>query len=259
MNTPVIFLVFANPQDDHLPALTQERKGIEDALAHAVKDELIHLESESDANTKDIFKIFDRYRGQIKILHFGGHANNSALALQGQKAQARGLANLVGAENENGGVELVFLNACATAGQVKALLLAGTKNVIATTAKVKDAQACTFAQQFYESLAAGDTIKIAYKKAIALLQTNSENLPSYLRYLEEEQGLNHLNLLGEEDELPWGLYTLNNGGDFSLDLDDQSQHENKVYVDNRKANITQQMNGVDINSQGDVNINIGRG
>ena len=206
MNIPVVFLIFANQQSNPLPSLTNERKGIQQALAQADKNNHLRCVSESVTATKDIFKTFDLYRGQIKILHFGGHANRKSLALIDQKIQANGLAQLIETENKIGGIELIFLNACATAAQVKGLLQVGVKNVIATASTIQDDLASQFAQQFYHSFAAGAPLQEAYQKAIALLKMNAQVSPDYLQYLEHVRGLDDLDHLPDSAALPWGLY-----------------------------------------------------
>ena len=67
-------------------------------------------------------------------------------------AHAGGLAKMLGLSEQ---LQLIFLNGCATQGQVKALLDAGVKAVIATAAPINDAMATDFAGQFYSTLAAG--------------------------------------------------------------------------------------------------------
>lgn len=254
MNIPVIFLVFANPQDNYLPMLTAERKGIEEALAYADKHRYIRCVSEASTESTDILKKFDQYRGQIKILHFGGHANGKLLALLDQKVDVKGLASLMKAGNEN--IELVFLNACATIGQVKGLLQAGVKNVIATTAKIKDHEASQFARQFYCSLAAGAPIKEAYQKAVSLLLLTAKTpaSPTCLDHFEEIRSLESLHTMEEVDELPWGLYTAKNvQADYALNLNPvQASLDHSTATVHNYGEVKNQLNNLPI--QGDLNL-----
>jgi CHAT domain-containing protein len=91
---------------------------------------------------------------QVQIFHYGGHANGSALQLEqgagnAQVASSTGLAQLLGQQTE---LKLVFLNGCATQGQVELLLKSGVKAVIATSVPINDMMAVEFAEQFYQSL-----------------------------------------------------------------------------------------------------------
>mgnify|MGYP001794796000 CR=1 FL=1 len=219
MNPPVVFLIFANQPIYPLYKLTQERKGIEDVLRQADKSGYLRCISESSVATPDIFKIFDDYRGQIKVLHFGGHANGEVLDFTDQRIPAQYLADLIATENQIGNIELVFLNACATNNQVKALLEAGVKNVIATTNNIEDEQASQFAQQFYRSFVAGATIGEAYKKAITWLRVKYPNISNHLQGLEQVRGMDDLNDIPDSSELPWGLYTAENAqADYVIEL-----------------------------------------
>ena len=243
MKTPVIFLIFANQSYDPLTSLVGERKGIQQVFAQADKNNVLRCISESVTATQDILKTFDLYRGQIKILHFGGHATGDVLALADQKIQVEGLAELVKAENEIGSIELVFLNACATAGQVKALLQAGVKNVIATTTNVQDYQASKFAQQFYNSLMAGSPIKEAYQKAIALLSMSFPVRSDEIRDLDLTKGIDEVDQWLPEGALPWRLYTAKDSkADYVLEMKAQANtldQKPSFYIDNNGGVINQ--------------------
>lgn len=211
MKRPVIFLAFANHlHNTYLPLLKAERKGIKEALAHVTQKNLVTCFDESDTTTQDLINMFDRYRGQIKIVHFGGHSNSNTLAFADQKAAIEGLAMLLATEKDQGGVELVFLNGCANQGQVAWLLEAGVKNVIATSATVTDTMASEFAQQFYRSLGLQATIAQAYQTASAQLLMNKKNLPTHLQQLGKIKSLADLRQLDNGTGLPWGLYSQTN-------------------------------------------------
>lgn len=213
-------------------------------MVEADKYRYIRCISESATNTQDILNTFDRYRGHIKILHFGGHANGKVLMLHHQKVQATGLATLLKTENEIGSIELVFLNACATIGQVRALLTAGVKSVIATTAQIKDDQASLFAQRFYRSMASGAPIKEAYQKATSLLLMEEKKHHNHLRYWGEARGIDELHHLSEEDDLPWALYTLDNQqNDFRLNVQgNQIISEDSSVIVHNQSRVNKQIN-----------------
>ena len=202
---PVILLAFANDPDDHLNMLSGERKSISEALSQYEDKRYIRVEVEPDAAVQDVFGLFNRFNDQIAIFHYGGHANGSALELEtpsggNEAAQAGGLARLMGL---SAGLQLVFLNGCATRGQVKALLENGVKAVIATQVPVDDTMATEFAEQFYQALAGASTIKESFDSACALIATRYD----HRREIGDFRGLQ----MGDDSApvdaaLTWGLY-----------------------------------------------------
>ncbi len=209
MYKPVIFLAFANNQGAYLINLNRERKEIKEKLSDLNNAGKIILEHKSATNIEDIFNIFDKYRGQIKIFHYGGHASGSYLDLEGQRADGRALADLFAEETKLNGIELVFLNGCATQYQVAKLLDIGIKAVIATSVKIDDEQATTFAIQFYQSLANDAGIGEAYKKAAALINATA-SAESRFEQLGKVRFLGALNQEAVEREalaFPWALYS----------------------------------------------------
>lgn len=68
----------------------------------------------------------------------------------------RGLASFLGQQT---GLELVFLNGCATQNQAQGLLDANVSTVIATSQAIDDRVAAEFASRFYRSLAGGASIQ----------------------------------------------------------------------------------------------------
>ena len=177
---PVILAAFANDEGRFLDSLQQESDAISDAL-HAKKDSgFIDLEVQQGATIERLFTLIGRYGNDLAMLHYGGHANGSALDLEaggGGNAEAHGggLAELLGTLP---GLKLVFLNGCATQGHVEALLAKGVPAVIATSAPVEDDIALQFAKTFYAALAdpAGSrTIDFAFARAKALVATAKGN------------------------------------------------------------------------------------
>ena len=173
---PVILAAFANDQGRFLESLQSESDAISDAL-HAKKDGgYIDLEVQQGASIERLFTLIGRYGNDLAMLHYGGHANGSALDLEASgggniAAQGGGLAQLLGSLPN---LKLVFLNGCATRGHVEALLGKGVPAVIATSAPVEDSIALQFAKEFYAALAdpaASRTIDFAFARAKALVAT----------------------------------------------------------------------------------------
>ena len=198
MSKPVVFLTFANQQDDHLPLLKQESSLVKEALLPLEQRSFIKLEREESTETADLIKILSAYPDQLCIFHYGGHAGHQMLELEDQTANAKGLAQLLGEQEE---LQLVFLNGCSTQGQVEALLQAGVKAVIATSVPIEDQRAVLFANAFYRALANKRTLKRAFQFAQSALSTQSFDLPGF----EIVRGAGKKPQKAPK-KLPWRLY-----------------------------------------------------
>jgi hypothetical protein len=203
---PVIVVALANDASDHLPMLTRERKAIAEALQGYEDNRYIRLQVEPNAGIDDLFGLFNRFADSIAILHYAGHASGAALNLEtpgggNETAHAAGLAKLMGAAPS---LQLVFLNGCATLGQVKSLIDAGVKAVIATAVPINDGMATEFAEQFYQALAAKKSIRASFDSAVAFIAS---------RYGDKQPiGDFRSFRFGSQPEtidaaLTWGLYT----------------------------------------------------
>lgn len=235
---PVILLAFANDEGNHLDNLVRERKTISDALGTFEDNSYIRLHVEDDAGIDDLFGLFDRFTGQVAMFHYGGHASGTALDLEtaggaNEAAHAGGLAKMLGLSDA---LQLVFMNGCATQGQVKALLDAGVKAVIATSCPINDAMATDFAGQFYSTLAAGETIGKAFDAARALIATRYGDDKKIEQFRDFSFGDATQPQTPVSAELTWGLYTQPNG-DAVLDWKLPTQAANEVII--RGAAFTQ--------------------
>ena len=150
MSKPVIFVAFANQDDNHLPLLKQESSEVKDALRVLETRDFIKVEREESAELKDLVNTFSSYPDQIQIFHYGGHAEGHLLQLEDKDAQSKGLAQLLGEQKE---LKLVFLNGCSTLGHVQKLFEAGVKAVIATAVPIEDKKALAFSSAFDKALA----------------------------------------------------------------------------------------------------------
>ena len=208
-DAPVVVLAFSNDRDDYLQMIERERKAVALALAGHADTGAIQVWKEESTSLPDLFTTLNRYSGRVSIFHYGGHANSSALELVAEAgsaagnelAGAGGLAQRLGQEER---LQLVFLNGCATQGQVAALLENNVKAVIATSVPIQDKMATEFAEQFYDALAHRKTIREAFDAARAFVAS---------RYGVEKQP--QLRDLGSLDEAPapnanpaqtWALY-----------------------------------------------------
>ncbi len=194
---PVIFLAFANDRGNQLDQLVEEEKELLKTLdSYKDKNQNTFLvKHTSFATINDITDALKKYRRDIVLFHYSGHADSEGLFLEGEKAQSAGLAEFLGKCPQ---LKLVVLNGCSTGEQVKVLQKEGVKAVIATSAPIGDVTAKEFASDFYQELISKKTIAEAYEEAISETKARKKDL-------EEHRGI-----LLEEGALPpgplWGLF-----------------------------------------------------
>ena len=207
MNTsnpkPVVFITFANDRDErvgYLRNLPEEARRIRGSLERAAREGLCEVVERSNATLKDILDVFQDpdQRNRIAIFHYGGHANGYELLLESEKgipsiADGKGLAAFLGQQT---GLQLVFLNACATQPHVQGLLDAQVPAVIATARAIEDAAAMEFAGRFYQALAAGAALRTAYEEAAAAVRTAGGGTTRHLYAAEQPAS----------DRWPWDFF-----------------------------------------------------
>lgn len=198
---PVIFLSFANDKDAYLSNLRLEEDNIYEILQQSHDNGFIEIYNRGRATIEDIFTQFTRFRDRIAIFHYGGHANGTQLRLEDTRADASGLAQLIG---QQANLHLVFLNGCSTYGQVQTLLDNGVKAVIATSVPIQDNKAVIFSTQFYESLSRQATIGQAFDEAVARLVTENKIEAGSIKIHRDL--VFDLDRNSESMEMPWGLY-----------------------------------------------------
>lgn len=183
MAPPVVLLAFANDRTDggrYLRNLPEEQRGILAALDAAAAAGVCEPVTVSNATAAGLLEVFRRpasqgrpaYRDRVAVLHFGGHAGSYDLLLETTEgrpevADGAGLAAFLARQR---GLQLVVLNACATAGHVRRLLDAGVPAVVATARAVDDAVAQAFAVEFYRGLGAGAGVRRAFDEAAAAVR-----------------------------------------------------------------------------------------
>ncbi len=209
MTQPILYFTFANQADDHLPQLQREIEEVKDILRPLESRAFIKLEREERASTQDIIKTLSTYPEQISIFHYAGHAGGQALELEGGAGQAKGLAQLLGAQPN---LKLVFLNGCSTQGQVADLFKAGVKAVIATSVPIGDEKAVQFSSAFYRALANKRSIKLAFEFAKAAIETEYRDSPTF--HIQRGVGLER-EATEAEAQMPWTLYV-------------QAEHEEEI-------------------------------
>ncbi|MCA9541604.1 MAG: CHAT domain-containing protein, partial [Myxococcales bacterium] len=170
---PVIVLAFAN--DRHggnarwLRNLAPERRAIEAALAPVVGQGHCQLLVEANVTHDRFFDLLASHGDRIIGVHFGGHADPEGLKFEDDEgrptpALVDGIATGLGGLPN---LRWAFLNGCATAHHVAALLTAGVQAVVATERAVRDEVAARFARRFYFAMAHGQTLDRAFALAEA--------------------------------------------------------------------------------------------
>ena len=172
---PVIFLAFANDQQDYLYKLTEEQHRIRQALEQVAREGLCEVIYETDTDLQRIWTNFNKYQDRIAIFHYGGHAEDYSLLLkkasgEQQLAHGKGLVSFLGQQK---GLQLVFINGCSTKRQAEELTAQGVPAVIGTSEPINDTAATELSVTFYESLAAGRSLQQAWESARDLVRAQS--------------------------------------------------------------------------------------
>ncbi|RMG26468.1 MAG: CHAT domain-containing protein [Bacteroidetes bacterium] len=196
----VIFLAYANDRADpanYLRNLVTEVRNIRHLLEDKVGG-VYEIVSRGNANLEDILRVFDQYGERIEVFHFAGHADSWQLMLEdaaghAQAAGAAGLNELLLGQKK---LRLVFLNGCTTWQQAADLAEKGELAVIATSRSINDQAAAIFSGRFYERLADGSSVAIAFEAAQTKVHIQMGQGRSL--YWEAQQE--------EELEFPWQLY-----------------------------------------------------
>lgn len=185
----VIFLAFANSSTSPLEFLTEEDKGLNEILSerYELGDYMVH--KESFATPKDINRYLDKYKDNLCIFHFSGHAGRDNLLVNDQLMYSSGIAAQLRHSAAKGVLKLVVLNGCSTRGQVKALMENGVPAVVSTSAPVNDQSAKEFSMRFWQKLVKEQcTIEEAFQDALAPAQavTKQNILQTKVRHLVTE-------------------------------------------------------------------------
>ncbi|MCC6454684.1 MAG: CHAT domain-containing protein [Caldilineaceae bacterium] len=202
---PVLFLAFANNQDDpmgYLHSLPEEVRQLRAALEPAQASGLCEVVVQENATVDEVLQVFydPKYRHRIALFHYGGHANAYQLLLEtadGKPAAAHavGIAEFFGQQR---GLEVIFLNGCSTEPQVQDLLDEGISVVIATSQAIDDKVASEFSTCFYQSIATGSAISTAFAEAVGAVKIPRGNETRNFYYVGTQPEV--------ADRWPWTLH-----------------------------------------------------
>ena len=146
----VVFLTYSNSQANPLPTLMEENEKTYSLLSRRSKQLHFSIHRNAFTTINSIIEYLELYRNEIILFSFSGHAGRDTLLLQEQKANAKGIARLLGMCPK---LKLILLNGCSTKSQVVQLLeLPNQPVVIATSAPVGDYSATKFATSFFRAL-----------------------------------------------------------------------------------------------------------
>jgi WD40 repeat protein/DNA replication protein DnaC len=203
---PVIFLAFANDRVNdtlYLRNLSEEQRGIRNALNIAVKAELCEVVTRSNASIEDILDVFqdENYNDRIAIFHYSGHANYYRLLVEtfeGRPSPAyrEGLISFLSKQK---GLKFIFLNACSTQQHALELIQAGIPAVIGTSQDIDDQVATKLAIRFYNGIANGFTLERAWREAeyYIKIRMGSSNLNDMYHWSQHEK---------HQDRFPWDIF-----------------------------------------------------
>lgn len=169
----------ADPFRQEALNLAQEIRQVQQALRNAGCTDVV-VESEWAVQPQELQQALLRHRPDV--VHFSGHgAPNACLVLEGDNGPVEvsqdALTGLFRALGES--VRLVVLNACHSHSQAEALAPVVGSAIGMRTAVTDDA-AIAFSASFYQALAYGKSIQVAFeaaKNAIALQGMPDEDVP----------------------------------------------------------------------------------
>ena len=196
MIRPVVFMAFANQQKMPFLDLSKEDEGMYGLFVNGKDSQALQIHRDQYTSTRELIQYLQKFKDQVSLFHFGGHAASANLFLEDTAAREQGLAALLGKQPH---LRCAFLNGCNTKGLVDQLLEAGVPVVIATDREVDNDQAVQLALDFYTHLTGGGSIKESFQASMDAFQTVSEKSIGF-------RGLKKRPKPATEEGIPWGIY-----------------------------------------------------
>ena len=222
---PTLLLHFANGEGNKfLKTLRDEFDGINKVLLNRASKGDFGIVADQFSSREKMIDTITCYEKEIILFLFSGHAGPEQLSLTDGDAYSDGIARLLGKCKK---LDIVILNGCSTAAQVKALLDNDIPVVIATSARIGDETATRFSISFFEGLSLGSSIRDAFNQSIekARVYGKIEGVEITSRGLVTSQ---------EKADTPlWGLYFNKLKKDF---LDDWRLPDNTSSTDQSGVN-----------------------
>ncbi len=228
----VIFLAYANSQQEPLISLKREDDRVYSTLVHKALGGHFLIHRDSYATIQSINEHLSNFTSNLAIFLYSGHAGSEMLLLDDQYAGSDGIASQLRKSARDGVLKLVILNGCATAGQVKKLMEAGVPAVIATNAKINDESATEFAIRFFKNITEKHlNIREAFSDSLGAAQ-----LATSQKLGDADKPVRSIDFIFEEaDEKPiWELFA-RSPADVELNpLPTRSYQRNSTYTPNEK-------------------------
>ena len=181
-NIPYLYFAFAHDPKNQLPNLLEESERLYQLLLPRKLQDHFDLHRDDFPSTKGIAQNLRTFKDQVVIFHYGGHAGSKSLFLKDQEANADGIAELLGQQQN---LKLVFLNGCSTQAQVDYLQSLGIPAVIATSCPINDGLATEFAWHFYDALVKDYTLGEAFEQAASFLKAENNQVSCVRGILQE--------------------------------------------------------------------------
>lgn len=194
-----LYLAFANSEDNHLPNLLREVRGIRDALLTAKRAKELDFIITENTDSDTFCEVVRKLGTQINFLHFSGHAGPKGIELFERVFSAQNLRDVLSVWKDNQTLEFVFLNGCCTQALAEFFFNIGVKAVVATRYKIPDPQAANLSIHFYENLSLPDgshDVERAFKLACANLNIPTDTAFVHRGAIDIEDG---------DGEIPWKL------------------------------------------------------
>lgn len=189
----VLFLAFANSQENRLPTLAKEDDEVYRLLSPRALKQHYLLHRDSLITLDKLYQSLLLFRDHVSVLLYSGHAERDGLLVEDEKARAEGIAHILG---QCSNLKLLVLNGCSTQGQVDRLLEKGVPVVVATSAPVNDDKATRFSIRFFQALADQATIGESFELAVAEVLASAE--------MKIHRGV--VSRAAESEEATWGIF-----------------------------------------------------
>lgn len=205
---PVILLAGANTYQDRVRKqyAIQERERIARTFQEQGLTQF-DLISEDPKEGVFLFDLFRKYAfdDSVKVLHLTGYARGEYLHIDGGLGEeAHDVRSIIRQIEKLSGVEVVFVNGCATEELLEALLLADIPVVIATQTPQRDKSTHQIAVDFYRILAQGYSVRDSVEK---LRATHGQKFGFFpVMYDFEHDALRWEGK--RKGHLQWGIYML---------------------------------------------------
>jgi len=168
MNQPTLLMTFAS---NNLPGVKAES----DKIWKLVKSNAsVASKKVNNATIDKLAEAIIDCGKDLFMFHFGGHADQKGIVLDGFKDIDKIRLSRLLLPNEKHNVQLIFLNGCLSYGHVGILTAKGVKAIIATNVEVSDGEAVRMASFFYKLFFEKNyTLKEAFESAEATVRGNN--------------------------------------------------------------------------------------